>query len=456
MGHRLAGPELRRAGTPGRWPLLAVSAILAVAVLPDGLVGGGQDTFITPQSELFTNVTVIDGRGGPPRPSSSVLVWGGRIRDIGTQGSVAAPEGTVVVDLSGSYLIPGFIDAHASPQTTEELRALLAAGITGVRDGATSLAAFEERGRGGFGEDPVPTLYVGGPVLEAGDAARGAVLESEAAAVAEVARQAADGAGFVSVASGVPPSWLVGVARAARRAEVPLWADRRQGGWLLALRAGSAVASPLVSGDAELLPESERGSFEALADAGQIPIQIAWLERLEPHGPDVDRAVTALLSNDSALLPLLASASAPLDCPADVATCTPLSDEERTALQAVWPRAEALVRTFHGHGVRLLVGSDAPRTTPWGEGFHREMQLLVEAGISHLEVLGMATRNGAVALGQLHERGTIEIGKRADFLVLEANPLADIRNARRISLVVIDGDAWTSDREGGWRRVRFN
>ena len=462
MGRRPPGSELRRTGPPIRRPLLAargglpaVSAVLAGAGLPAGLAGAGQDTFIAPQSELFTNVTVIDGRGGPPRPSSSVLVWGGRIRDVGARGSVAAPEGTIVVDLSGSYLIPGFIDAHASPQTTRELRALLAAGITGVRDGATSLAAFEARGRGGFGEDPVPALYVGGPVLETGDAARGARLESETSAVAEVARQAADGAGFVSVASSVPPSWLVGIARAARRAEVPLWADRRDGGWLLALRAGSAVASPLVSGDSELLPESERGSFEALAAAGQVPGRIAWLERLEPQGPDVDRAVTALLSNDSALLPLLASV-APLDCPAETAACTPLSDDERAALQAAWPGAEALVRTFHGHGIRLLVGSDAPRTTPLGEGFHREMELLVEAGIPPLEVLGMATRNGAIALGQLHERGTIEIGKRADFLVLEANPVADIRNARRISLVVIDGRAWTPGPDGDWRRVRFN
>lgn len=449
MGRRLAGSELRRTGTP----VLALSAILAGAGLPDGLAGAGQDTFIVQQSELFTNVTVIDGRGGPPRPASSILVSGGRIRDIGAQGSVAAPDGTVVVDLSGSYVIPGFIDAHASPQTTQDLRALLAAGITGVRDGATSLASFEERGRGSFGEDPVPAVYVGGPVLEA---AGGAALGSEASAVAEVARQAGDGAGFVTVASSVPPSWLVGIARAARRAEVPMWADRRGGGWLLALRAGSAVASPLVSGDAEVLPESERGSFEALADAGQVPSRIAWLERVEPDGPDVDRAVTALLSNDSALLPLLASASAPLDCRAEAAPCTPLSDDEWAALQAVWPKAEALVRTFHGQGVRLLVGSDAPRTTPLGEGFHREMQLLVEAGIPALDVLGMATRNGAIELGQLHERGTIEIGKRADFLVLEANPLADIRNARRISLVVIDGRAWALGPDGAWRRVRFN
>lgn len=456
MDHRRTGSDLRRSRTPGRRRLLAVSAILAGAILPGGLAGAGQDTFITPQSELFTNVTVIDGRGGPPRPSSAVLVWGGRIRDIGAQGFVAAPQGTVVVDLSGSYLMPGFIDAHASPQTTEELRALLAAGITGVRDGATSLAVFEERGRGGFGDDPVPAVYVGGPVLDAGSATPGVALESEAAAVAEVARQAADGAGFVSIASGVPPSWLVGIARAARRAEVPLWADRRAGGWLLALRAGSAVAGPLVSSDAELLPESERGAFEALAEAGQVPAQIPWLERLEPQGPDVDRAVTALLSNDSALLPMLASAFASLDCPAAAITCAPLSNDERRALEAVWPKAEALVRTFHSQGVRLLVGSDAPRTTPWGEGFHREMQLLAEAGIPPLEILGMATRNGAIELGQLHERGTIEIGKRADFLVLEANPAADIRNARRISFVVIDGDAWTFDREENWRRVRFN
>jgi len=456
MDHRRTGSDLRRSRTPGRRRLLAVSAILAGAVLPGGLAGAGQDTFITPQSELFTNVTVIDGRGGPPRPSSAVLVWGGRIRDIGAQGFVAAPQGTVVVDLSGSYLMPGFIDAHASPQTTEELRALLAAGITGVRDGATSLAVFEERGRGGFGDDPVPAVYVGGPVLDAGSATPGVALESEAAALAEVARQAADGAGFVSVASGVPPSWLVGIARAARRAEVPLWADRRAGGWLLALRAGSAVAGPLVSSDAELLPDSERGAFEALLEAGQVPAQIPWLERLEPQGPDVDRAVTALLSNDSALLPMLASAFASLDCPAAAITCAPLSNDERRALEAVWPKAEALVRTFHGQGVRLLVGSDAPRTTPWGEGFHREMQLLAEAGIPPLEILGMATRNGAIELGQLHERGTIEIGKRADFLVLEANPAADIRNARRISFVVIDGDAWTFDQEGNWRRVRFN
>ncbi|WP_419160901.1 amidohydrolase family protein [Candidatus Palauibacter sp.] len=442
-------------GTPAGWGVAALAALLGLVSLP-GRAPGAQDPFPAASAEVFVNVTVIDGRGGPPRPSSAVLVWGGRIRDIGAQGSIAVPEGTALVDLSGAYLLPGFIDVHASPRTTDDLRALLASGITGVRDAAMPMDVFEERGRGGFGDDPVPVVYVGGPVLDAGSEARGMPLESEADAVREVARQAEDGAEFISVSPRVPQEWLVPIARAARRAEVPLWADRREGGWLLALRAGAAVASPLVSGDSDLLPEDERGAFETLAAGGGTRSHVAWLRRLEPDGPEVDRAVTALLSNDASLAPLLASAAAPLDCPPAAIGCLPASDAERAELAAVWPRAQALVQTLYGHGVRMLVGSDAPRTTTWGEGFHREMRLLVEAGIPALEVIGMATRNAATALGQLHERGTIEIGKRADFLVIEGNPVADIRNASRISLVVIGGRAWTVGPGGVWTRVRFD
>ena len=435
--------------------VVAVAALLGASALPHDAASLDQELFPGLRTELFVNATVIDGRGGPPRPSSSVLVAGGRIRAVGTEGSLLAPEGTIVVDLSGSYVVPGFIDVQASPRTSDDLHALLAYGITGVRDGALPVDVFEARGRGGFGDDPVPAVYIGGPVLDAGDGARGVPLSSEAAAIAEIERQAREGAEFISLSANVPAEWLVGVARAARRSDVPLWTDREGGGWLLGLRAGAAVASPLVSGDPELLPEGERGAFEALGAGGGPGADAAWLERLEAHGPEVDRAVTALLSNDAALAPLLASTAVPLDCIPDIAACPPVTDADRAALRAAWPQAQALVQTLHGHGVRMLVGSDAPRTD-WGTGFHREMQLLAEAGIPELEVIGMATRNAAIALGQLHERGTIETGKRADFLVLEANPLADIRNASRVSLVVLEGRAWSVGPNGVWERVRFN
>ncbi len=79
---------------------------------------------------------------------------------------------------------------------------------------------------------------------------------------------------------------------------------------------------------------------------------------------------------------------------------------------------------------------------PWvipGVAFHHELALLESAGISRAEVLGMATRNGAQALGIASEVGTVEVGKRADLVVLDADPLADIENTKRIRYVVQGG-----------------
>ena len=88
----------------------------------------------------------------------------------------------------------------------------------------------------------------------------------------------------------------------------------------------------------------------------------------------------------------------------------------------------------------LTAGSDV--ASPWvipGVAFHQELSLLTTAGLSASEVLSIATRNGAQALGIISEAGTIERGKRADLVILEGNPLEDIRNTRRIHSVVLGG-----------------
>ncbi len=406
--------------------------------------------------ELYVNLTLIDGRDGPPRPSSAIYVVNGRIRAVGLRGSMGLPEGTRVVDLGGAFVTPGFIDAHASPESQEDLTRLFAAGITGVRDGSVSPETFRERGRGSFGRDPRPKLYIGGPLLGTGAASGGAgvVLQSEEHATAAVQSQIEDGAPFVSVASGVPARWLVPMARASRRAGAPMWADRMGEGWVLALRAGVEVAGPLVSGDPELLASEDR---EGWPPPGTSPsgLGAAWLEHLDPSGTEVTRAVNAALSSDAAIMPLLVRAASLLSCESEgTIECTSGSANARARIHAAWPKAEALVRTLHENGVRLIVGSDAPRSGLWGLGFHREMQLLVDAGIPPLDVLSMATRNSAIALGQLHERGTLEAGKRADFLVLEHDPVADIGNAAMVGMVVLEGRAWSRDERGEWVRLR--
>ena len=107
---------------------------------------------------------------------------------------------------------------------------------------------------------------------------------------------------------------------------------------------------------------------------------------------------------------------------------------------AAWPKALAFVRLLHDEGVRLLVGSNSPYgAIPAGDSFHRELELLVEAGLTEGEVLKMATQNAAAALGILHEAGTIEPDKRADLVLLRGDPLSDITQTRNIEWVMMAG-----------------
>jgi len=116
-------------------------------------------------------------------------------------------------------------------------------------------------------------------------------------------------------------------------------------------------------------------------------------------------------------------------------------DDFRRA-HAVWPKVLQLIKLYHDRGITLLTGSDLPN--PWvipGVSYHQELALLAEAGIPPREILKMATHDGAEALGILSDVGTLEPGKRADLVVLSADPLADIHNTRRIERVM-QGGGW--------------
>ncbi len=110
------------------------------------------------------------------------------------------------------------------------------------------------------------------------------------------------------------------------------------------------------------------------------------------------------------------------------------------------PIAKEIVRTLHERGVRITAGSDIfmPWLTP-GVSLHRELELLVEAGISPRDVLSIATRNGAEAVGMLSEIGTIEEGKLADLVVLTEDPIEDIRNTRSIEAVYKSGKRYAPE-----------
>lgn len=111
------------------------------------------------------------------------------------------------------------------------------------------------------------------------------------------------------------------------------------------------------------------------------------------------------------------------------------SSADFARVRETWPSSLAFTRSLYQSGVILTVGTDS--ANPWS--YHRELEVLVAAGIPTADVLRMATRNPARALGRTSEFGTIEVGKAADLVILGADPLSDIRNSRRVFATIQGG-----------------
>jgi hypothetical protein len=438
----------------------AVLAILACVLSPVALEAQQRNRFLGQPALLFTNVTLIDGRGGPARPNSSVLIWDGVIQAVGAAGDTPIMEGTIVVDLDGLFMVPGLIDVHAAASDSAALVDMMIAGITAIRHPGVGLSVHEARGLDLLDEDFYPDILSSGPALDADGAGpdAGLPVTSEVETRQAVERLTAEGVDVIAISPRFPIDLIQAAAAAARDRGRVAWGDPRSSNWVAAVRAGIDALSGLLSGDPELLSGEARERYAQAVEEAPAAAIAAWLSGMDPQGPEVDRMIGALLARDVTVAPLLA-ASVALGCsaerPAAAATCEGWTDSLRAVAREVWPRAIQLVRLLHREGVRLVVGSVSPDATVPGVGFHREMELLVEAGIPPRDVLRMATRNAASALGVLHERGTIEPAKRADLIVLRADPLSDIGNLRQVEFTVVDGRAFGRNAEGELGRLQF-
>ena len=418
--------------------------------------------------------TVVDGTGGPLRPDSVVVVHEGRIAEVFRNGERPLPAHDTLVDLAGTFVLPGFVDAHAHvaylrnpsdarPDYDEEvtrrvLRLCLAHGITTVRNPmAPTNEGVALRETVAAGTVVGPRIYTAGWSL---DRPR---FSTEAAVRDEVRLQAAAGVDFVKVYAGLARPLVRAAVEEAHARGVKVIGHLQETTWTEAARDGIDFIAHGAPWSPAYLPADRREAYrEAVRRQGGMKARLSWLEWLDPDGPEMTEMVEELVRRRVPVDPTLVAYDtkfrgddpryvhgpdlllAPPAMLAGWRSGTFTSDwtpADHARGHELWPRMLALVRLYHRRGVRLLAGSDLPN--PWvvpGAGFHRELELLVEAGIPTAEVLVLATRNGAEALGL--DAGTIERGRRADLVVLEADPLADIRNTRRIRLVLKDGRLW--------------
>ncbi len=387
----------------------------------------------------LSGAIVIDGTGKPALDDAVVAVNNGRITAVGPRASTTIPNGTRVIDVKGKTITPGLWEMHAHAAQIEWAPAYLGAGVTTMRDmgGETVfLTAFRDAIASGKGIGP--RLLLAG--LVDGDQAEafGAVT----AKTPEQGRTVVDryhAAGFEQMKLYTLLSPDIAAAIVARAHELKMTVTGHVPTSLGITRAVEAgmdhVAHMPLNGD-PASPEAKRVIALLAQRRTVIDPTLPWNELLG-HAP-----ATTIESFE----PGFALAPQPLTF--SYRSVTNNVDEATAASRM--NNQLALVKAMHEAGVPIVAGTDAGIP---GHSLLRSLELYVRAGLTPMEALRSATAVAAKSMGMDGEAGTIEPGKRADLLILDANPLTDIANIRKSRFVVAAGRMYqTAD---AWRAAGF-
>lgn len=439
-------------------------------------------------------VTVVNVTDGSLLTDQSVLVEDSRIVAVGRADEVQVPGDAEVVEAEGKYLIPGLWDMHvhsvaniALDMSIESIAAwewhfplFLAHGVTGVRnmnDGTGDLTlelANSVKRRAAEGELAGPPRFLNsGPSLD-GDPPLGSnsvVVRTAADARAAVQQLASHGADLVKPYENLSREANFAIVDEARSQRLPVdghvpfrttpeevaEAGQRTVEHPSAIAAACATDADAerkrfaaVLADYQSLPESEQflvlfRHMRALYDSWEAATCTSTLEAYRRH----DVAVTVDLVAYHHVVhadQVLADTARMRLVPAAIRrnweewSADQMTEEFQSILRPILPRELESVRLANEAGVTLLAATDVgvPLQVP-GISLHVELERLVEAGLTHLEALQTATINPVRVLGLADSLGTIDAGKLADLVLLEANPLEDIANTREIHAVVADG-----------------
>jgi imidazolonepropionase-like amidohydrolase len=423
------------------------------------------------QPTVIVGGTLIDGAGKDPLPEALIIIEGNTIKTITQKGKASYPPESHIINAEGKFILPGLIDMHVHYDWwMPEL--FLAHGVTtavdlasydwvvaqkeGIAKGKISgprlvVSSFALDGRLFWN---VPFFPLGGPEA-AREAARGFITQ---------------GVSLVKTYTEISPEELAVVVKEAHQAGLPVMGHVASVDAAQAARIGvdglahaSGVALATIADPNRV---KELREFESIGISVDYPRYLLYHAFMDPT--KTEELIRLLVQEDVALEPDLINTSArwaakrraeyrqedqklladpnlryiPDNIRQRALHYEPsedLSSVEREQLQQGYTNLQAFLRNFVAAGGKILAGSDTASFVLPGISLHREMELLVEAGLSPMQAIVAATKNNAEFLRQQAAFGTVEEGKRADLLIVRKDPLQDIRNTQTIDTVIKDG-----------------
>ena len=376
---------------------------------------------------VIAHVTVIDCTGAAAKPNSTVVVRGGVISAVGPSETVTVPTGARVVEAKGKFLIPGLWDMHGhlTDATEEAFPLLIMNGVTGVRDMGGDLAQIDR-----WRSEIDSGMRVGPHILRAGpfvDGPKEGVSNRLTVRTPTEARQVvrdlkAKNVDFIKVHNALPPEAFLALMDEARKEHIPVAVHLPKG-------VSSAEASDAGVASLEHIETINESALWRKGTTAKT-VEQAVDENLGAAGQELFQR---FVKNGTWFVPTLVAYERGFVLWSD-------DPESLKPRLDVHEKQIELVRMMHKAGVQIMAGSDF---SDWalvpGVDLHNELALLVEAGFSPLEALQAATLSPAKFLGRTDTYGTIQVGRVADLVLLDMNPLEDISHTRKIHAVVLGG-----------------
>lgn len=401
-------------------------ALVVLPLLLFPAAAGAQETL------AFTGVNVVPMDREVVLRNQTVVVSDGRITTLGSADRVSVPAGATRVAAQGKFLMPGLAEMHGhipserSPYAEDVLFLFVANGVTTVRGMQGAPAQPMMRDAIARGELLGPRLYVSSPQMG------GRVGTAEDAA-ALVRQYHAAGYDHIKVQEGLSQDAYDATARTAREVGIPFAGHVTDAlSAFHAMEAGQASIDHLdntynaVDGHTGRIPELVQAAVRT--NTAFVPTEVLWETYILGAAP---------------LDSLIAARPETRYMPRTIVEQWHRNTQRRNAQPDAAARTafrRQLIEELYDGGALLVFGTDAPQvfSVP-GFSIHHEMHVMVEAGLTPYEVLVTGTRNVARYFGTEAETGTVIVGKRADLILLDANPLDDVGNVARRAGVVVNG-----------------